>query len=351
MDFMARPLRVALPGAWYHVIARGIERRSIFRSEVYYQKFEELLATLPERFGVRLYTYVLMPNHYHLQVETPRLNLSEALRWLNVSYAVWFNRKTRRNGPLLQGRFKSVIHDPDEAGWIIHEYIHLNPLRVKRLGTDRSNLEGPDPKQRAEMLEKLNSFKWSSYRAYAGYVVVPEWLRTERVLAWVPAQGGGTTLNRYRERFREKIAGGDLRLDWKEKLAGDLIMGGQHFVGKVRKMLKGNRTEQKQLRALEKPPVDWAMIVSAIEKLWSEPWADVSQRHGDPGRELAMLIARRYAGMSLREIGEAVRGLQYPAVSDAIRRTSARLENDRGLGKKFNRLLKFLKLEMRPQKT
>jgi putative transposase len=348
MNSMARPLRVALPGAWYHVTARGIERRSIFRSEVYYQKFEELLATLPERFGVRLHTYVLMPNHYHLQVETPRLNLSEALRWLNISYAVWFNRKAGRNGPLFQGRFKSVIHYPEEVGWIIHEYIHLNPLRVKRLGAARSNLEGPDPKQRVEMLEKLNIFKWSSYRAYAGYAVVPKWLHTESVLAWVPAQGQGRMRKRYRERFREKIAVGDLDLDWQERLTGDLIMGGEDFVAKVRKLLKGNRTEQKELRALEKPPVDWPMIVSAIERLWSEPWDNISQRHGDPGRELAMLIARRYAGMSLRGIGEAVGGLQYPAVSDAICRTSARLEKDHALEKKFNGLLKFLKLEMRP---
>ena len=70
---MARPLRVALPGAWYHVIARGIERRVIFRDEAYYQRFEGLLAILPERFGVRLHTYVLMPNHYHLQIETRAL--------------------------------------------------------------------------------------------------------------------------------------------------------------------------------------------------------------------------------------------------------------------------------------
>jgi putative transposase len=85
---MARPLRVAVPGAWYHVMARGIERKMIFPSEGYYQKFEELLALLPERFGLRLHTYALMPNHYHLQIEVPRLNLGEAIQWLNISYAV-----------------------------------------------------------------------------------------------------------------------------------------------------------------------------------------------------------------------------------------------------------------------
>ena len=134
VDEMARPLRVAVPGAWYHVIVRGIERRVIFREEAYYQKFEALLAILPERFGVRLHTYVLMPNHYHLQIETPRLNLSAAIKWLNISYVTWCNRKNRRNGPLLQGQFKGVVHDPSEAGWAIHEYIHLNPVRVKRFG-------------------------------------------------------------------------------------------------------------------------------------------------------------------------------------------------------------------------
>jgi REP element-mobilizing transposase RayT len=135
---MARPLRVTVPGAWYHVIARGIERRTIFHSEAYYQKFEALLATLLERFGVRLYTYVLMPNHYHLQMETPRLNLSEAMRWLNISYAVWFNRKTRRNGPLFQGRFKACpkgfhLMSPE---WVIpiRCVSHCRPVSLTQLG-------------------------------------------------------------------------------------------------------------------------------------------------------------------------------------------------------------------------
>src|SRR5438132_2039698 len=167
-----------VPGAWYHVMARGIERWTIYSDEGYYRKFEELLANLPERFGVRMHTYVLMPNHYHLQIETPRLNLSEAIKWLNVSYVRWFNQ-ARRNGPLLQGRFKAVVHDPDEAGWTIHEYIHLNPVRVKRFGSSRSDDKGPSAEQMVEMVKELTEFKWSSYRSYAGYTPAPKWLCTE----------------------------------------------------------------------------------------------------------------------------------------------------------------------------
>jgi REP element-mobilizing transposase RayT len=75
-----------------------------------------VLAALPERFGVRLHAYVLMPNHYHLLLEPPEANLSRTVRWLNVSYSVWFNRRHRRSGHLLQGRFGAVIIK-DDAGF------------------------------------------------------------------------------------------------------------------------------------------------------------------------------------------------------------------------------------------
>jgi hypothetical protein len=194
------------------------------------------------------------------------------------------------------------------------------------------------------MVEELKEFKWSSYRAYAGFTPVPKWLYTKAISNSLPARTLSGKQSQYRQRFTEKIGAGDLGTSWKERLVGDLILGGTDFVEKVRKMLRGNRTEQKPLRALEKPPVDWEQITTAVAKLWDEPWEEVSQRHGDPGRELAMLIARRYGGMSLREVGEAVGDLRYPAVSDAVRRTSARLKTDGALEKRFKRLCKILKL-------
>ena len=112
---MARATRVDFPGAWYHVLNRGTERRAIFRSTLCYEKFIQLLSSLPERFEVRLHGYALMGNHYHLQLESREANLSKALHWLNVSYSVWFNRKYSRVGPLFQGRFKAILHEPTEA--------------------------------------------------------------------------------------------------------------------------------------------------------------------------------------------------------------------------------------------
>jgi putative transposase len=98
---MARATRVDFPGAWYHVLNRGIERLAIFRSTRCCEKFIELLSSLPERFGVRLHGYASMGNHYHLQLESREANLSKALHWLIVSYSVWFHRKCSPDSCLL----------------------------------------------------------------------------------------------------------------------------------------------------------------------------------------------------------------------------------------------------------
>jgi putative transposase len=79
---MARPLRINVAGGWYHLTARGNERREIFRDDADRQHFLEPLAAMSDRFGIRLHGYVLMANHYHLLVETVQADLSRALQWL-----------------------------------------------------------------------------------------------------------------------------------------------------------------------------------------------------------------------------------------------------------------------------
>jgi len=73
---MARPLRITYEGAFYHVTGRGNERKKIFLSHTDYEKFLSYLTDALNKYGVILHCYVLMPNHYHLIVETPRANLS-----------------------------------------------------------------------------------------------------------------------------------------------------------------------------------------------------------------------------------------------------------------------------------
>ena len=76
---MARALRIHQPGAWYHITARGNERRDIFRNDADRLHWRELVAQTVERFGLTLHAWVLLSNHYHLLLEAPRANLCESL--------------------------------------------------------------------------------------------------------------------------------------------------------------------------------------------------------------------------------------------------------------------------------
>ena len=123
---MARPLRVEYPGAFYHVMNRGNAGDSIFKSKKDRERFLECLEKAVERFSLRIHTYCMMGNHYHLLVETLEPNLSKAMQWIHVSYAAYFNRKRDRVGHLFQGRFKAILVEADEYLKQLSRYIHLN---------------------------------------------------------------------------------------------------------------------------------------------------------------------------------------------------------------------------------
>src|SRR5579862_2362628 len=164
---MACPIRVEFEGAVYHVTARGNERREIFHSEQDKTLFLDTLKQCVVDSGIVLHAWCLMPNHYHLVVETPGGGLSRAIGWLQTTYTVRFNRRHQRSGHLFQGRFKAHLVEADEyAQWLV-EYIHLNPVRPRCKGERIA----------AERAAELDAYPWSSHREYAGgRRQAPEWL-------------------------------------------------------------------------------------------------------------------------------------------------------------------------------
>jgi len=109
------------------------------------------------------------------------------MHWLNAGYCLWFNRRHRRNGHLLQGRFGAFVVE-DDAGWQeVARYIHLNPVRLRGLGLDKAARAashagvgaGPSPELVAERLRRLREFGWSSYLGYAGHTRPLPWVWRE----------------------------------------------------------------------------------------------------------------------------------------------------------------------------
>jgi putative transposase len=79
---MARPLRIAFPGAVYHVTSRGNAKQAIFIDGEDRVRFLDVLSTVVERFNWLCHSYCLMENHYYLLIETLDGNLSKGMREL-----------------------------------------------------------------------------------------------------------------------------------------------------------------------------------------------------------------------------------------------------------------------------
>src|SRR4030067_1574628 len=160
---MGRPLRIEYPDAFYHVTSRGNERRPIFKTKGDYERFIGYLESATERYGARIHCFCLMPNHYHLLLETPRANLRRILHHLNSSYTNYFNAKTERVGHLFQGRYRSILVEKDSYALELSRYIHLNPVR-------------------ANLVRDPSRYCWSSYLAYIGREAKWGWLQRGFIL-------------------------------------------------------------------------------------------------------------------------------------------------------------------------
>ena len=96
-----------------------------------YERFLEQLDHCLEKNEVVLYAYCLMPNHYHLFVDTPLGNVQRFMQTLNTAYAMYFRYKHNRPGHCWQGRYGAQLVKGDDYIAKLARYIHLNPVKVK----------------------------------------------------------------------------------------------------------------------------------------------------------------------------------------------------------------------------
>ncbi|MEX2027911.1 MAG: transposase [Candidatus Curtissbacteria bacterium] len=118
-------------GGYYHIYSRGSEKRLIFLDRADKDRFLKRLEEYKNKHSVSIICYCLMPNHYHLLVkQTTDEPISKFVSRLNLAYAMYFNKRYERVGPLFQGRFKAKNVDKDEYVLHLSRYIHLNPIDI-----------------------------------------------------------------------------------------------------------------------------------------------------------------------------------------------------------------------------
>ena len=149
---MPRQARLDAPGLLQHVMARGIERRKLFRDDNDRNSFLERLANILEETQTQCYAWALIPNHFHILLRTGPTPLSKTMCRLMTGYAVTFNKRHKRSGYLFQNRYKSVVCEEDPYRLELIRYIHLNPLRAKLV----------------QDLKELDKYPWTGHSAILG---------------------------------------------------------------------------------------------------------------------------------------------------------------------------------------
>ena len=319
---MARSLRIEYPGAFYHVINRGNAKEKIFLSNRDREKFLEYLEVAVDRFSLIVHSYCLMDNHYHLLIETPEANISKAMHWLDVSYAVYFNRKRKRSGHLFQGRFKATIVNADEYLKVLSRYIHLNPVRSKFVKT-------PD------------EYPWSSYGTFIGKAKEPEWLETNYLLAYFH-KTKKRAMQLFR-RFCEDSNAEKLKNPSKDAVQG-FILGNENFVTLIQKKLLSSKINEKnipQLRKIKLRPT-FEKIVGEVSKEFGSQVVDILEagKKKNKAREAAIYLSQLHTGLTGKEVGDYFGQVSGARVSMIFKKIKSDIESNTAFKKKIEKLAK-----------
>ncbi len=321
---MARKLRVQYEGAIYHVTIRGVGRRRIFDDAEDRRYFLKRLGEAGEKYGVRLYLFCLMTSHAHLLLETPGANLSEYMHQLQTAYTVYYNRRHRWAGHLMQGRFGAQPVAGDEYLLRLSRYIHLNPVYIRRL-IDQT------VKHR---LTELRAYPWSSYRGYAGLAKAEEFIDDGPILAMM--EGSAKKRQRAYQWFVEAgLVEEDAEFLEILKESGWGI-GGDEFQERIRDLHtalanKVKRPEDVSFRHLTRK-VSPGEVLEIVADKFGEQAADLTRRrYACVARAVAAEMLGRHAGLNQRDIGELLSMGTGSAVCQQLKRLRERRACDSDL--------------------
>lgn len=279
---MSRPLRLDLPGALYHITARGNAREAIYRDDHDRTAFLTLLGEACARYGWSCHAYCLMTNHYHLLLalrEAPAGRLVRGMRYLNGCSAQRFNRRHHRVGHVYQARYKAILIQRERHLLELTRYVVLNPVR-------------------AHMVDHAAAWPWTSYRATVGLAPVPTWLDTDAATApFGPGETG-------RRAYADFVAAGVGEPSCWSRTSHHIYLGDQSFIASAQRQVTLSPTDTEvpmAQRGVLANPVTGTVLARAE-------------------RDAAITDAYTSGGETIKTLGLRF-GLHYSQISRILHRT------------------------------
>ena len=314
---MARPYRLQAENCLYHITSRGNNRKKIYINKYDYEKFIEYLLKSKERFKFFVYAYCLMPNHYHLLLETIQPNLSKIMQYLNTSYAAHYNKKRNKSGHLFQGRYKSIVVDKDNYFLELTRYIHLNPMRAK-------------------IVLEPEGYKWTSFRGYMhknGDGVIDR-KEIERYYKIIPY--------RYKNFVLEGI---NKKVNIFNKVYAGFILGKSEFIRSTLKDLK-NQIEGDAIsysKAITNN-IDMKDILAKVSRAYKISVKEICKSKNKPllAKKIGVYLSKRLTNLTNKEIGSFF-NVSYSAVSKAAMALEKIIDKNKKIKRDVERIISHFK--------
>lgn len=332
---MARHQRVQFPGAIYHTTVRGNARAMIFTDSRERQRLVDRLAERVETFSIRLYLFVLMPNHFHLVFETPRANLCRFMQSLLTAYATFFNLRHDRHGHVTEGRYGAKLVEGDDYLLKLTRYVHLNPVFTKQ--TENLPLK--------ERVRILREYPWSSYPSYIGQREPLDFVDYAPMLA----ETGGRRREKSRQ-YRRFVEAGLARTDdeFHESLhESPRSIGSESFrawidelhLNLLQKQLNPQDITFRRMRG----SVSAEEILAVVAEAFGIEHDDILRRQRNTAvRGVAAKLLCQYGEMTQRNVAGLLGLKRGAAVSYQIRTLKKKMSKDR----KLSRLVVSLEKKM-----
>lgn len=129
---MPRTARSKSEDAVYHIIIKSISEISLFENNSDKDNYITIMKHYQNIYKFRVYAYCFMSNHAHFIIDPNGADISKIMHSINFKFAMNFNRKYSREGPLFKDRFKSKIIHNNRYLLLASAYIHKNPMAISR---------------------------------------------------------------------------------------------------------------------------------------------------------------------------------------------------------------------------